>query len=214
MLRLDWASAKAARFACENWHYSGTLPVSKAVRIGVWEDESFRGAVLFSWGANRQLGAPYGLEMTECCELVRVALRSHQSPVSQILAHAMRMLKQQSPGLRLVVSFADPEAGHHGGIYQAGNWIYTGRSSPSFEWRLNGKRLNKRAYTGSNFGKARKQVPAGAKRVRVEGKHRYIMPLDREMRRQVASLARPYPKPMCPGSIELDAPPDQGGEGS
>jgi len=31
-------------------------------------------------------------------------------------------------GVRLVVSYADPAHGHHGGIYQAGNWVYLGRT--------------------------------------------------------------------------------------
>ena len=223
-LHLDWCNAKAARFACEHWHYSQTMPVSKAVNIGVWEDGRFIGAVVFSWGANRSLGAPYGLAMTECAELCRVALTRHETPVSRVLAIAIRMLKRQSPGIKLLVSFADPVQGHHGGIYQAGGWLYAGTSEPSFEWRLNGKRLNKRAFTGANFGRGRQRVPVGAVRVSVPGKLRYLMPLCADVREAVRRLARPYPKKVDgdagamaesagPGSIALDAPPDQGGEG-
>lgn len=195
-LKIDWASHAAAKHACETWHYSKSLPVGKLVKIGVWEDEKFIGVVLFAWGANKSLGSPYGLEMTECCELVRIALRKHQTPVSRIKAIAIRFLKAQSPGVRLIVSFADPSANHHGGIYQAGNWVYAGTCSPTFEYRLNGKRLNKRAFTGNQFGKlgSKAEVPAGAVKVQVPGKHRYLMPLDDEMRAKVAPLAQPYPK--------------------
>jgi hypothetical protein len=94
----------------------------------------------------------------------------------------------------MIVSFADPEQGHSGGIYQAGNWVYAGKSSSGFEWVLNGKRLNKRAYTGHNFGNAKLEVPKGAIKRKICGKHRYLMPLDNAMRKQVQSLARPYPK--------------------
>ena len=34
----------------------------------------------------------------------------------------------------------------------------------------------------------------GAQKVTVEGKHKYLMPLDRKMRKQIAPLAKPYPK--------------------
>lgn len=193
-LRIDWATHAAAKYACENWHYSKTLPVGKTVKMGVWEAGEFKGVFLFAWGMNKSLGSPYGLQMGECCELVRVALRPHKAPVSRMMALALKWLIKQSTGLRLVVSFADPAAGHHGGIYQATNWVYAGQSEPGFEWRLNGKRLNKRAYTGHNFGRPKMQVPAGAKRVELPGKHRYLMPLDDAMRAQIAPLAKPYPK--------------------
>ena len=193
-LRIDWATHAAAKFACEKWHYSKTVPVGKLVKCGVWESGQFIGVVVFAWGMNRNLGKPYGLSLTECCELVRLALTEHVSPCSKIIAVALRFLRKQSPGLRLVVSFADPVENHHGGIYQAGNWVYCGTSSGSFEWNLNGKRLNKRAYTGHNFGNKQLEVPARALKIRTPGKHRYLMPLDDEMRRQIEPLRKPYPK--------------------
>jgi hypothetical protein len=193
-LRIDWATAEAARYACEKWHYSRSVPVGKTVRIGAWEDGEFIGVVLFAWGMNRNLGSPYGLQMIECCELVRVAMTKHKTEVSRVVAIALRFLKKHSSGLRLVVSFADPEAGHHGGIYQAGNWVYAGRTAQSFEWRVGERRLNKRAYTGINFGSARAEVPSNARKVITRGKYRYLMPLDDGMRTQIEPLRKPYPK--------------------
>ena len=193
-LRIDWATHAAAKYACENWHYSKSLPVGKMVKIGVWEKGEFAGVVLFAWGMNKSLGSPYGLQMNECCELVRVAMKPHDCAVSRVMALALKFLRKQSQGLRLVVSFADPAAGHHGGIYQAGGWTYTGQSAANFEWRLSGKRLNKRAYTGHNFGSPKMQVPSGAVRAILPGKHRYLMPLDAEMRARILPLAKPYPK--------------------
>lgn len=175
-------------------------------KLGAWEDGKFIGVVIFAWGMNKDLGSPYGLKLGECAELVRVALTKHQSEVSKILAIATRFLKKQSPGLRLLVSFADPSEGHHGGIYQANGWQYAGTSPPSIEWLLNGKRLNRRAYTGQQFGGGKKSVagiPKGAIKRRVQGKHRYLMPLDNEIRKKVLPLSKPYPKRAQ--SIENDA---------
>ena len=104
------------------------------------------------------------------------------------------MIKRANPGMRLIVSFADPFYGHHGGIYQAGNWIYSGDSSPSYMYLLkNGAMAHKRRFTGEGWN-APQPIPRGAKKIRVPGKHRYLMPLDADMRARVLPLSKPYPK--------------------
>lgn len=199
----------AAQFAVTRWHYSRSLPVGKLVKYGVWESGKFVGVVLFAWGANKDLGTPYGLTLTECCELVRIALTKHQTPVSRIVSICLRLLKKHSPGLRLVVSFADPTEQHHGGIYQAGNWVYTGTSKPTFEYRLNGRRLNKRAYTGTVFGASRLKLPSGAVKVSVLGKHRYLYALDNTLRPLIESLRLPHPINQRARSTDSGASGDQ-----
>jgi hypothetical protein len=211
-IKLDFIKHSDARHAVEKWHYSQTMPVSKCASIGVWENGKFIGVIVYSWGSNKDLGTPYGLEATECVELVRVALTKHLSPVSRILAISVRMLKKTSPGVRLLVSFADPVQGHHGGIYQAMGWIMSGRTAPSTEWRLNGRRLNKRAFTGSNFGKGAQKPPPGAVKVAVPPKLRYLYPMDDEMRQRVAYLAKPYPKRAGPQG-NSGVQPETGGAG-
>jgi len=210
-LKIDWATYAAAKYACEHWHYSKTVPVGKLVKIGAWEEGEFIGVVLFALGMNKNLGSPYGLQIGECCELVRIAMRQHKTHISRILSIALKFLKEKCPGIRMIVSFADPTAGHHGGIYQATNWIYSGDSAKNFEYRIGDKRLNKRAYTGVGFDSPRMAIPKNAVRVNVQGKHRYLYPLDDAMRKQILPLSKPYPKRA--GSIENDAPAFQRDEG-
>jgi hypothetical protein len=143
-LRVDWATHEAAKYACENWHYSKSVPVPPLVKVGAWEDGAFIGVVIFSRGASSNLLKPYGLKQNEGCELTRIALKAHRSPVSRIVRLATLFLKKSAPELRLVVSFADPHQGHHGGVYQAGNWDYVGDTSPSQEYWHNGKRWHSR----------------------------------------------------------------------
>lgn len=197
-LRVDWASHEAAKYACENWHYSKSVPVPPLVKIGVWEDGKYIGVVIFSRGASSNLMKPYGLEQDQGCELTRVALRNHKAPVSRIVRIAMIFLKKNSPTLRLIVSFADPQYGHHGGIYQAGNWLYVGDTAPGKEYWYQGKRLHSRQVSEKGWniqqGQKRKTVkPSQCRIVATAGKHRYVMPLDDEMRAKIAPLAQPYP---------------------
>lgn len=185
-------SYQAAKYAVEKWHYSGNIPPGKLVKFGVWEEREFIGTVVFSHGANRNIAAPYGIDMLEAAELIRVALREHNTAVSKIVAQSIKALVKQSTGLRLLVSYADPREGHVGGIYQAMNWIYTGKTEASTAIVINGKEWHKKAAWAS-FG-TNKAERLGGYYITTEGKHKYIYPLDRAMRRQIAPLAQPYPK--------------------
>lgn len=190
-LRLDWCSQQAAEWAVMRWHYSKRMPKGKLARIGVWENGAFIGAVLYGNGANTHLLKQYGLRSTQGAELVRVALKRHDVQVSRVVAISIRMIRKAFPSLRLVVSFADPEQGHAGGIYQAGNWIYTGRTNEADEYIYRGKRWHGRAFRSSHKGmEHHPEVTI----VKGASKHRYLMPLDDDMRSRVACLAKPYPK--------------------
>ena len=91
-LKIDWATHEAAKYACEKWHYSRSVPVPPLVKIGVWENEKFVGVVIFSRGATPSLLRPFGLKQTEGCELTRIALTKHVTPVSR-----SRMLTVNDP---------------------------------------------------------------------------------------------------------------------
>lgn len=199
-LRIDWATHQAAKYACENWHYSKSVPVPPLVKVGVWESDEFIGVILFSRGATPTLLNPFGLSQTEGCELTRVALNKHKSPVSRIVRLAIAFLKKKSPGLRLIVSFADPSEGHYGGIYQAGNWIYAGQSSPSTEFigpdgkRIHARMVKKKGWTTVQGVKRKVLTPSQCVPIKKPGKHRYLMPLDNAMMAVIQPLSRPYPK--------------------
>lgn len=200
ILKIDWASHETAKYACENWHYSESLPVPPLVKIGAWEDDKFIGVVIFSRGASSNLLKPYGLEQVEGCELTRVALKEHKTPVSRILSIAIKFLKKNSPKLKLIVSFADSNEGHHGGIYQATNWIYSGKSAPSFKYvDKKGREWHSRQVSEKGFntqqGNIRRTIkPSQCQKIKCEGKFRYLFPLTKEIRKDVIRLSKPYPK--------------------
>jgi hypothetical protein len=190
-LRIDWATHEAAKYACENWHYSGCIPKSKLAKFGVWERGEFVGSIIYGVGATSSLVKAYGLMPQHGCELVRIALKKHNAPVSRIIAVSLKLLKASFPGLRLVVSFADPEQGHHGGVYQASGWVFSGNSQASDEYIYKGKRWQGRSFRNNYKGMERHpdvQIVKGS------SKHRYLMPLDADMRARILPLAKPYPK--------------------
>ena len=157
-LHLDFCSHEAAKYAVMRWHYCRRMPKSKLVRIGVWEDEKFSGAIIYGLGANRHLGCPFGLQGTEVSELVRVALApGRRHPTSQVVAVSLKLLKRQSPGLRLVVSYADLGQDHIGTIYQAGGWFYLGYSEQGY-LRIHGQVVHPRTVY-DRYGPGGQSVP-------------------------------------------------------
>lgn len=203
VLKVAPCSHDAAKYAVENWHYSEVLPAGKLFKIGAWEDDKFIGAVIFSYGANNNIGKPYNLKQTEVCELVRVALRSHSWPVSRIMRFALKMLKQHNQGTRLCVSYADPLQGHHGGVYQATGWIYAGSSTAQQGVIYKGRVMHKRT-ANELFGTIK-----GMEKSSVMWKHKYLMPLDAQMHERIMPLSKPYPKRAGSSSVER---PTSGGE--
>jgi hypothetical protein len=136
--------------------------------------------------------------MTQVCELARVALSNHKTPVSKILSICIKMLKKQSPGTRLIVSYADTEQKHLGIIYQATNWIYTGtvKTTP-FRW-MDGKWVKNRTASSAKGSVVGMKTKPGFDKIK------YLMPLDDAMRKQIAPLAKPYPKRETCGTGETD----------
>lgn len=207
VLNVAPCSRESAKYAVENWHYSRSLPVGKLVTIGAWEGTTYIGAIVFGYGANHNIGKPYRLKQTEVCELVRVALRKHAWPVSRILRFALKILRDSNPGIRLVVSYADTGQEHYGGIYQASGWIYCGYYGGEHSVIVNGRKMHRRqAY--SLYGTTR---PSGSINIPASGKHKYLMPLDPDIRQAILPLSKPYPKRV--GSIANDVPAIHAGEG-
>ncbi len=209
---------EAAKFAVMNWHYSKRMPKSSLVKYGVWEDGQFIGCVIFGMGSTIEYGKSLDVGQFEVCELVRVALRDHTAPVTEIVSKSVKILRRDNPGLRVILSFADPNRGHHGGIYIAGNWIYLGVTKGAHMFIVNGKEVHPRTasglvrqYGGLREGESRVKFFArvfndpSASVIMPKPKHRYAYPLDRTMRKWLNDRALPHPVP-CGRSVEGDTP--------
>ncbi len=208
-LNVAFCTLDAARFAVKAWHYSRSMPAGRLVLIGAWEGGAFIGAVVFGRGASSHIHSPFGLQQSAVCELCRVALAPHTTPTSRIVAAAVRLLQQQSPQLRLIVSYADPEHGHVGTLYQAMNWFYLGQTNAESLIVVNGKPTHPRTvasrYGTRSIAWLKAHVAADASHARTLPKHRYVLPLDRAMRRQLQTRRQPNPK-SCEQSVESGTP--------
>lgn len=202
-LKIDFVSHDVYKAAIRRWYYRPDVPVGKLVRLGVWEDDRFVGVVSFGPGSSSTLGQRFGCTPLESCELNRIALSSeHKTEVSRIIRIAVLMLRKQSPGIKVIVTFADPQAGHHGGVYQGAGWIYTGKTADDRRYLYRGEWLHSRSVRASGS-----VIRPGGKRVRcprpedcdrveiVPGKHRYVLALTPEVKALVERARRDPPRP-------------------
>jgi hypothetical protein len=169
----------------------------------VWEDDRFIGVVIFSRGPSPYIGDLFGLSQIQVCELTRVALREHATPVTRIVAIALKLLRRSNPGLKLVVSYADPERNHRGGIYQGGNWIFIGTSIPVPYFQIAGKIIHNRTVNvavksirrGNRMEKIREHFKTDdVVSIAHAALFKYVYPLDPSMLPVVERMRKPYPK--------------------
>jgi hypothetical protein len=168
------------------------MPKSKLVRFGVWEYGKFKGAIIYGLGANPKSGAFLGISNFECPELVRVALDNHDNAVSKIVSFTLKKMKKDFPNIKAIVSYADPEKNHKGGIYQAMNWTYIGKTSSSKIYIENGKEIHSKTISDRiRFNKLDKNHNLEYKVVK--GKYKYVYLFDKSFADKLNKLKKTYP---------------------
>lgn len=128
---------------------------------------------------------------------------------SWLLSRSVHMLP---PELEMVVAFSDPFAHHHGGLYQAASWLYTGtddadnyhyvdaegrRVAKQTPWRIAQRQRQSGLFVGERpvDGERRVCAERGWVKVRDLAKHRYVKPRTKRARHALCKPCLPYPKP-------------------
>ena len=172
---LKKASYKAIKYACMNFHYAKTVPLSRIAYNVYNNDNEWCGCVVFGSGANYRLGDKFNLTHGQYLELVRVALNGKQNCTSQVLARAIKLVKKHCPSLQLLISYADKGQNHKGIIYKATNWLLIDNTFTSgWEVFYKGKWRHDRII--SNIVN-RDKIPKRKK----SGKYKFVYPLNKKI---------------------------------
>lgn len=206
-MRLTRATPQAIKYACIHYHYSQCVPANP-IGYNVYNDnDEWCGVILYAVGATPNIGSPYNIPTGGVLELVRVALNGKQEQTSKAVSMSLKQLKKDVPQCRLVVSYADCDQQHLGTIYQATNWIYEGLSKGDTYFFVHGRKTHRKSISSKKVIINGKKVhcPSSLEAVqrffdpeatvfRSAGKRKYLMPLDKAMRKQILPLSKPYPK--------------------
>ena len=166
-------------------HYLHRWPGVVVCTLALLDRASVIGCIVFALPP-RETMKRYGVPLV--WELARLFIEDYTPKNSEtwFVSRAIRWVQKSRPDVKLLVSYADPSAGHQGIIYQAGNWMKDGRTdqerkTPRFDYR--------HPETGKHYSR-RSHVPddVQAERVPRVSKFRYVYWLDgtHEKRRQEA----------------------------
>lgn len=180
-------------------HYAHRMPAVSHI-FGLFTDV-LAGVCTFGPPArqlNNGKGIFGGKLETSTFELNRLVV-ADQLPKNALSRFVSGALKQL-PAPCCVVSYADANQGHHGYIYQATNWCYTGLTTPELEYiSPDGVAIHPRTVVDLFGTRSVADLPSGWDVVRTSGKHRYVMFVGskterRQMQRALVYETRPYPK--------------------
>jgi hypothetical protein len=119
----------------KNKHYARRMPQIKFAFV-CSDEEEILGCCTFSIPASYTLckgvcGEEWKRHVLELSRLYLV--HNEKNLASKFVAYSLRHLPEKP---WIIVSYADSNVGHVGFVYQATNWLYTGRGNAEPQWRL------------------------------------------------------------------------------
>jgi hypothetical protein len=171
---------------CER-HYTKSFPSGKSF-VFTYEDA----IVVFSIPANYNVARWLGCGKNRVWELTRLwAPDGHRK---NLLTQAISFAVGEFHRLGLadaLVSYADPNAGHKGGVYRAASWMYLGESEEVRAYRdKKGTIVSRRKFhSGKRHLKKAEILALGYLEHSLPGKSRFARGLTREGKRAVRSKA-------------------------
>ena len=180
----------------ETFHYAHRVP-SIVMAIGMYVDDTLAGCITY--------GIPPAPNTQRCCgeeyrknalELNRLYIHdwAGRNSESWLIGQSFAMIDIKK--YFVLVSYADSECGHYGGIYRATNWIYTGLTKSHNDVKMKG---NKHPRTTQHNGGSLSVLENGGSVVTRSRKYRYVYFLgDKRQRRKLRASLKwpvlPYPK--------------------
>jgi hypothetical protein len=197
-------SFKQARGLVKWGHYTHSLTKGRFC-FGMFRLGALVGVAVFGQPSGRGVAASiwHGGNEQNTLELLRlfVADGTGKNAESWFLARCNRAIPSE---VEMLVAYSAPGAGHHGGCYQASNWLYLGRSNTGqsyYYMDVEGNYVNKRIpwQYGPRRGLTTTEKEAahilGLTRREEGQKYVYIYPRTRAARRSLKRAVLPYPKP-------------------
>lgn len=187
---LKKATHKAIKYACMNFHYSKSIPITR-IGFSVFNNNNeWCGVITYGGGAGSKMGAPYGLSQGQYLELTRMALNGKQESTSKAMAISIKLIKKYCPTVKLLISYADKGQNHIGTIYQATNWFFVDETESSgIEYFYKNKWVHSRIS-----GILSKDILNSLIKRKKSGKYKYIYPLGNNLIPICKDLKKNYPK--------------------
>lgn len=187
---------------CKEWllykHYAKRIP-SIIYSFGLFKKNVLVGVLTIGNSPSKDLthNVLNGLFIKNVFELNRLCVNDGLE--KNVLSYFVSNVLKKLPKPLVLVSYADKSVGHNGYIYQATNWIYTGLSYKTKEWREIGTNKHSRNLCQQYSTKFMYDNPHRFERVDRPQKHRYIFFIgSKKQKKQMLCNLKydvlPYPK--------------------
>ena len=180
-----------------NIHYAKRMP-SISYSFGLFSKRELIGMV--SYGSPPSQSLCRGIAGDEysniVLELNRLVLKyNKKNEASYLVGNSFKLL----PRPKIIVSYADTSQNHHGYIYQATNFIYTGLSDKRTEWRMRNSNQHSKTISEKYSLEERKNNPDKFYIIDRPQKHRYIYIVankkdKKNLLKKLKYKISPYPK--------------------
>ena len=186
-------------FLTHDWlmhkHYAKRIPMITH-SFGLFNEKLLIGVLTIGKPASPSLcDGICGKELSKYVyELNRLCVNEglEKNVLSFFVSSSLKLIKEDM----ILVSYADTSQNHHGYIYQATNWIYTGLSQKMNEWKIKNSNKHSRTifqkYNSEQMKNNENFIYSERPR-----KHRYVMFLGankKEFRKKLNYNVLPYPK--------------------
>ena len=168
-------------------HYSHSVPAGKSHYVQAGD-----ALVVWSIPANKNIGRFLLGENCNVWELARLwAPDDHErNLLTRAISLAVKVITTiEHPDV--LVSYADPNVGHHGGVYRAASWVHHGTSEEGrYDVSPDGQVVSRRSFhSGPRFLLKREILALGYVELKRPGKERFVKPLTKRARKALATEA-------------------------
>jgi hypothetical protein len=190
LLTIDGLAAGQTRRDCERLicsrHYLRSVPSGKSHYVR-FEDA----VIVWSIPANMNIGRFLLGQQAVVWELSRMWAPDGHRPnlLTQAISYSLAILKREQPECAAVVSYADPNSGHTGGVYKAASWHECGQCEESrYYVSPSGLAVARRAFhSGRKLFKKAEIEAMGYQQQNKPGKLRFAHGLKKWARREIAA---------------------------
>ena len=180
-MQLSFPGLAPPRDVIEQNHYTQRWPAGKSISY-LYEDAVVVIGIPANYNVARWLGC-------RVWELTRLWAPDGHRPnlLTQAISSAVSQFKRRDLADALI-SYADPNMGHSGGVYRAASWVYLGQSEEGRAYRNpTGIVIARRAFhSGSDHINKAEIEARGFTQLRLPGKHRFARALNKIGRAAVA----------------------------
>lgn len=144
---VELCDRKEIRDFIEKWHYSHNINgLMSSYCFRLMDGDEMKGAMIYGKLGMANAWKKYGKSEQDVLELRRLVLidNTPKNAESYFIGRTLRWLKQNTD-VRVIVSYADPNYGHQGIIYQATNFTKLGVTSSGRVIMWNGKKYHDKA---------------------------------------------------------------------